>query len=144
MNISDSVVMSLSIQRGASDSAIASELERCNQQFETLMRFLGQTDIRAVKNAELESYAKAYVEVKGVGAGDLYGIDSLDGTWGETIDTVFGHYQHQDHPEYRKVYPDATYMPSELRDAILSILTSKDDQKKFHLFSDAIEAYEDY
>jgi hypothetical protein len=144
MNISDPVVMSLSLQRGASDSAIASELERCNQQFETLMRFLGQTDIRAVQNAELESYAKAYVEVKGVGAGDLYGIDSLDDTWDETIDTVFGHYQHQDHPEYRKVYPDATYMPSELRDAILSILTSKDDQRKFHLFSDAIEAYQDY
>ena len=31
-------------------------------------------------------------------------------------------------------------MPPELRDALLTILTSKDGQQKFHLFSDAFDA----
>ena len=144
MNISDPVVMSLSLQRDALDTAIAAELDGCNQQFETLMRFLAQTDIRAIQNAELEAYARAYVEVKGVKPGDLYGIEPFDHVWDETIDSVFAHYQYQDHPQYRDVYPHATYMPPELRDAILAILTSNDDANQFHLFSHAFEAYKSY
>jgi hypothetical protein len=103
--------------------------------------FLGQTDISAVESAELETFAKAYVEVKGARPGELYGIDSIDDIWDSTIDSVFEYYQYQDHPQYKEVYPNANRMPIELRDAILSILTNKDDGKRFHLFSEVFEAY---
>ena len=115
LGISDPIVMPLNISQGAPDTDIAAALKRCNQQYETLRRFLAQTDIRAVQKAELEEAAKAYVEIKGVRPGDLYGVDSLGGAWDATIDAVFGHHQYQDHPEYKSVYPQGTLIPEELR-----------------------------
>ena len=111
MSISDPVVMPLRLKRGAPDKSIAAELDQCNEKFETLMRFIAQTDIGAVERKVLESAAAAYIEINGVMPGDLYGIDSMDSPWDETIDAVFGHLQHQDHPQFNEVYPDATPMP---------------------------------
>ena len=141
LSISDPIVMSLDLSQGSPDTQIAAALQRCNEQYETLMRFLSQTDMGAVLKADLEAAARAYVEVKGVKPGDLYGVDSLDGAWSETIDTVFEHHQYQDHPEYRSVYPQGTFIPDELRDAILAILKARDGTKQFHLYSDVFEAY---
>ena len=143
LGISDPIVMPLNISQGAPDTDIAAALQRCNEQYETLKRFLAQTDIRAVQKAELEEAAKAYVEIKGVMPGDLYGVDSLDGAWDATIDAVFGHHQYQDHPEYKSVYPQGTLIPDELRDAILAILQERDGSKQFHLYSQVFEAYKE-
>lgn len=144
MNVSDPIVRPLKLRKGAPDSAVAAEIETWNERYTTLMRFLAQTDVSAVESSELQAVAKAYVEVKGVRPGELYGIDSVTDIWDSAIDSVFEHYQYQDHPQYREVYPNAKRMPVELRDAILSILTSKDTGKKFHLFSDALDAYKAY
>ena len=65
------------------------------------------TDISAVESSELEAFAQAYVEVKGVRPGELYDIDSVADIWDSTIDSVFEHYQYQDHPQYKEVYPNA-------------------------------------
>ena len=144
MSISDPVVMPLSLKRGASDKLVAAELDQCNDKFETLMRFIAQTDIRAVQAAEMEAAAAAYIEIKGRMPGDLYGIESDSGLWDDTIDTVFEHYQHQDHPQFREVYPDAKLMPPEFRDAILAILKTRDYQKQFVLYSEVLDAYKAY
>jgi len=141
MSISDPVVMPLRLKRGAPDKSIAAELDQCNEKFETLMRFIAQTDIGAVERKDLESAAAAYIEINGVMPGDLYGIDSMDSPWDETIDAVFGYLQHQDHPQFNEVYPDATPMPTEFRDASLAILKTRDYQSKFHLYSEVFEAY---
>ena len=69
LGISDPIVMPLNISQGAPDTDIAAALKRCNEQYETLRRFLAQTDIRAVQKAELEEAAKAYVEIKALGLG---------------------------------------------------------------------------
>ena len=94
MKVSDPIVIPLALRKGAPDTAVAAEIETCNERYATLMRFLGQTDISAVESAELETFAKAYVEVKGVRLGELYGIDSIDDIWDSTIDSVFEHYQY--------------------------------------------------
>lgn len=141
MNISDPVVLPLKLQRGAPDKSIAAELDQCNEKFEALMRFVAQTDIGALGRKGVESAAAAYIEFNGVMPGDLYGVDAMDDPWDETIDAVFGHFQYQDHPQFHDVYPDATPMPPEFRDAILAILKTRDYQSKFHLYSEAFEAY---
>ena len=141
MSISDPVVMPLSLKRGAADISVAAELDQCNDKFETLMRFIAQSDIAAVQAAEMEAAAKAYIEIKGGMPGDLYGIESDSGLWDETIDTVFEHHQHQDHPQFKEVYPDSKMMPPEFRDAILAILQTRDYHSKFHLYSEVFEAY---
>ena len=141
MHVSDPIVIPLKLKKGAPDVEVAAEIQACNEIYETLMRFLTQSDISAVEAGELEAYARAYITVRGVRPGELYGIDSIADIWDNTIDSVFGHYQYQDHPQYREVYPNANSMPPELRDALLTILTSKDGQQKFHLFSDAFDAY---
>ena len=71
MNVSDPIVMPLKLRKGAPDAAVAAEIEACNERYATLMRFLGQTDISAVESGELEAFAQAYVEVKGVRPGEL-------------------------------------------------------------------------
>ena len=78
---------------------------------------------------ELEAYARACITIRGVSLGELYGIDSATNPWDDAIDSVLEHYQYQDHPRYREVYPTADRMPPELRGAVLTILTSKDGQQ---------------
>ena len=133
MRVSDPIVIPLKLKKGAPDVEVAAEIQAWNEIFETLMRFLSQSDISAVEAGELEAYARAYVTVRGVSPGELYGIDSATDLWDDAIDSVFGHYQYQDHPQYREVYPTANSMPPELRDAVLTILSSKDGQQRFHL-----------
>ena len=141
MRVSDPIVIPLKLKKGAPDVEVAAEIQAWNEIFETLMRFLSQSDISAVEAGELEAYARAYVTIRGVSPGELYGIDSATDLWDDAIDSVFGHYQYQDHPQYREVYPTANSMPPELRDAVLTILSSKDGQQRFHLFSDVLAAY---
>ena len=111
MNVADPVVLPLKLKRGAPDVEVAAEIQACNEIYQTLMRFLSQSDISGVEAGELEDCARAYVTARGVSPGELYGIDSATDLWADAIDSVFGHYQYQDHPQYREVYQTENIMP---------------------------------
>jgi hypothetical protein len=60
------------------------------------------------------------------------------------LDEALGININQDHPDWDKVYPDAKRIPEKLVSAIYEILSNREDQKRFHLFSDAIDYYKAY
>ena len=65
-NIKPVVTLPLDLSIGASEVQVVTRIENRNKQFETLLRFLEQTDHHAVSSADWEKTARAYLEVKGL------------------------------------------------------------------------------
>ena len=139
------VVLPLDLMAGAaSEVQIATRIEQKNKQFEQLMRFLEQSDVEAASNAQWEEAARALLEVKGIKGGSLRNVSPTSDEFEYRLDEALGININQDHPDWDKVYPDAKRMPEKLVSAIYEILSNRADQKRFHLFSDAIDYYKAY
>jgi integrase len=141
LNLKQVVVMPLGLAVGASEVMVATAIEQKNKQFETLVRFLEQTDYTAVEKAQWESTAKAYLEVKGLKAVSLRGVDSRDDEFDYRIEEALGIRANQDDEDWQRNYPEETKLPRELVGAVVEILKQREGTQKFHLFSDAIDYY---
>ena len=62
LNLKQVVVMPLGLAVGASEVMVATAIEQKNKQFETLVRFLEQTDYTAVEKAHWESKLSLQLE----------------------------------------------------------------------------------
>ena len=139
------VVLPLDLMAGAaSEVQIATRIEQKNKQFEQLMRFLEQSDVEAASNAQWEDAARALLEIKGIKRGTLRNVAPTSDEFEYRLDEALGININQDHPDWDKVYPDAKRMPEKLVSAIYEILNNREDHKRFHLFSNAIDYYKAY
>ena len=139
------VVLPLDLMAGAaSEVQIATRIEQKNKQFEQLMRFLEQSDAEAASNAQWAEAAKALLEIKGIKGGTLRNVSPTSDEFEYRLDEALGININQDHPDWESVYPDAKRMPEKLVSAIYGILNNRADQRRFHLFSDAIDYYKAY
>ncbi|HAK50785.1 MAG TPA: hypothetical protein DCM54_02615 [Gammaproteobacteria bacterium] len=144
LNIKNPVVMPLKLAVGASEVMVAIAIEQKNKQFETLIRFLEQTDYTAVDAAGWEKNAKAYLDVRGLKAGTLVGVDSFSDETDYRIEEALGIHANQDHPDWDRNYPEKTKLPKQLVGAVMEILKQREGTQKFHLFSDAVDHYKAY
>ena len=139
------VVLPLNLMAGAaSEVQKATRIEQKNKQFEQLMRFLEQSDVEAASDAQWEEAAKALLEIKGIKGGTLRNVSPTSDEFEYRLDEALGININQGHPDWEKVYPGAKRMPEKLVSAIYEILNNREDQKRFHLFSDAIDYYKAY
>jgi hypothetical protein len=139
------VVLPLDLMAGAaSEVQIATRIEQKNKQFEQLMRFLEQSDVEAASNAQWQDAARALLEIKGIKRGTLRNVAPTSDEFEYRLDEALGININQDHPDWDKVYPDAKRMPEKLVSAIYEILNNREDHKRFHLFSNAIDYYKAY
>ena len=125
----------------ATEVQIATRLEQRNKQFETLMRFVEQTDLETFSNAQWEETAKAYLDVKGLRSGTLRGVEIGSEEFDYRLDEALGIHVNQDHPDWQLVYPEEQKLPKQLVNAINTILGNREGTKRFHLFSDAVDYY---
>jgi integrase len=140
-NIKPVVTLPLDLSIGASEVQVVTRIEQRNKQFETLLRFLEQTDHHAVSSADWEKTARAYLEVKGLKAGTLKNVEVGSDEFDYRMDEALGVNADQHRQGWDEVYPDAERMPEQLIDAIYEILQHREGSKRFHLFSDAIDYY---
>jgi integrase len=140
-NIKPVVTLPLDLSIGASEVQVVTRIDQRNKQFETLLRFLEQTDHHAVSSADWEKTARAYLEVKGLKAGTLKNVEVGSDEFDYRMDEALGVNADQHRQGWDEVYPDAERMPEQLIDAIYEILQHREGSKRFHLFSDAIDYY---
>ena len=144
-NLSSPITRPLNLSASkATDIQIATRLEQRNKQFETLMRFVEQTDLDAFSNAQWEETAKAYLDVKGLKGGTLRGVEVGSEEFDYRLDEALGIHVNQDQPNWPLVYPNEQKLPKELFSAINTILNNREGAKRFHLFSDAVDYYKTY
>jgi integrase len=140
-NIKPVVTLPLDLSIGASEVQVVTRIDQRNKQFETLLRFLEQTDHHAASSADWEKTARAYLEVKGLKAGTLKNVEVGSDEFDYRMDEALGVNADQHRQGWDEVYPDAERMPEQLIDAIYEILQHREGSKRFHLFSDAIDYY---
>ena len=143
-NIKPVVTLPLDLSIGASEVQVVTRIENRNKQFETLLRFLEQTDHHAVSSADWEKTARAYLEVKGLKAGTLLNVELGSDEFDHRMDEALGLNADQHRQGWDEVYPDAEKMPEQLIEAIYEMLKHREGDKRFHLFSDAIDYYKAY
>ena len=140
-NIKPVVTLPLDLSIGASEVQVVTRIDQRNKQFETLLRFLEQTDHHAVSSADWEKTARAYFKVRGLKAGTLKNVEVGSDEFDYRMDEALGVNADQHRQGWDEVYPDAESMPEQLIDAIYEILQHREGSKRFHLFSDAIDYY---
>ena len=143
-NIKPVVTLPLDLSIGASEVQVVTRIDQRNKQFETLLRFLEQTDHHAVSSADWEKTARAYLEVKGLKAGTLKNVELGSDEFDHRMDEALGLNADQHRQGWDEVYPDAEKIPKQLIEAIYGILQHREGSKRFHLFSDAIDYYKAY
>ena len=143
-NIKPVVTLPLDLSIGASEVQVVTRIDQRNKQFETLLRFLEQTDHHAVSSADWEKTARAYLKVKGPKAGTLKNVEVGSDEFDYRMDEALGVNADQHRQGWDEVYPDAERMPEQFIDAIYEILQHREGSKRFHLFSDAIDYYKAY
>ena len=145
LGLKNPVVMSLGLDGNtASEAQIVAAIERKREKFQSLLRFLSNTDIDAVAKQDLETSAELWVNQQGYQRGALYGIEKFSEPWVEALDHTLGLHFNQDHPEWAKTYPKLQKLPKEFISAIQAILETREHDDTHYVFTYAINAYKDH
>ena len=143
MNIPVNIVKPLKLTKSAPVSEITKAVDKYNEKFEDLCRFISATNADLSKEESIKG-AQVLLQERKVKQGALVNADPTDDGFMETIDEAFGIHANQDHPDWNNVYPNAEKLPKSLISAVNELLNTPEGHENFHLFSDAVERYKRY